>query len=150
MLNRLAQLLVLVVGCVAVTLLLRINDSAQSRPEARQETPVRPVVGCLSVPDWAWMRALVPASVGQALVCLLASGSVAVMERSSVPFGGEEGSRGQGTNWLAEAATQAEERLKGFGVPTELPPESLILSPGFLSVLALLLVGYVYFKVRKP
>jgi hypothetical protein len=75
---------------------------------------------------------------------------VAVTEGSSLPFGGEEGSRGQGANRLTEAAAEAEERLKEFGLPTELSPESLILSPGFLSVVGLLLVGYVRFRIRKP
>ncbi len=148
--NRLAWLLALAVGCLVVTLLVRVHDSDHSRPAARQEKLNPPVFGCLSVPDWEWMQALISASVSQAVVCLLESGSVVVTKRSPVLSGRKEGGQEGGTKWLVEVATGAEEQLKRIGVSTELPPESLILSPGFLSVVALLLVGYVYFLVKKP
>ncbi len=52
--------------------------------------------------------------------------------------------------YIEEGTRLAEHLWEQFKSATELPalPEALVLSPGFISVIAILLLGYLYFRVR--
>lgn len=132
---------------LVAVLLLGIAGVVLIQPNEGRAVGQDEVIVCVAVPRWEWLEGLLSPVIIEQEACVLKSGSVTVHTRPAPASDGQASDFA--LTWLSEFSQDLGTWLREHGVDTDLSPQAILLSPGFLSVVGLVSFGLVYFFIRR-